>query len=117
MHNLFLGMAIFSCCGKPHLVMASRDTREVCEANFQATLAKAAKTMGNGEPASQSMLIEIPGWQFMEIEAMFHGIELPEPDVQVFAVNSPAEAIELLKSMGLTPDGPEQNAPGSEGVH
>lgn len=112
MHNLFLGMAIFSCCGKPHLIMASRDTREVCEANFQAALAKAAITMGNGKPALKTMLIEVPGWQFMQIEALFHDIPLSEPELQVFAVDSLDEAIELLKGMS-----PEQNAPGSEGVH
>lgn len=99
MHSLFLGIAIFPCCGKPHTIMASREPRAVCEANFAQVLHAAEP--GHGGPALQAMLVEVPALQFLEIEAMYH--DLPLPEINVLRVTS---LDELKTVLGLiNPDG------------
>jgi hypothetical protein len=104
--DIHFGIGIFACCGKPHVVYSSGNcSREEAEADFAESLVNAIPTMGI---ASQSFLLTMPGEQFMQIEAHYHG--LPEPDLQpqvsVMVVDSPEALKQVLKSMGIEPDAP-----------
>ena len=98
MKSLFIGTAVFPCCGTPHLIYASKAPREVATAQFASALHAAEP--GHGGPASQAMLTEVAGEDFLSIEAMYH--DLPPPptaQVHLLQVNNPAQLEALLQAM------------------
>ena len=109
MKDIHLGIGIFECCGQPHVVYSSSGlSREDAEAEFHQSLKAHAALMGE---ATQTMLVTMPGQQFMEIESHYHDIPLPEPEVRVVVIDSPEKLQEVLKGMGIERDadaGPAQ---------
>lgn len=106
MKDIHFGIGIFACCGKPHVVFSSGNcSREEAEADFAEMLTNTIPTMGI---ASQSFLLTMPGEQFMQIEAHYHGLPEPqfEPQVSVMVVDSPEKLAEVLRDMGITRDPP-----------
>lgn len=109
MKDIHFGIGIFACCGKPHVVFSSGNcSREEAEADFAESLTNAIPTMGI---ASQSFLLTMPGEQFMQIEAHYHHLPLPEPQVSVMVVDSHEKLAEVLKSMGIPRDAESGPAP------
>lgn len=92
--SMFLGIAVFDCCGKPHVVYHEKaDTAAEGEKAFAARLAAIRPTMG--EPKSTSF-VEVPAFQFMTMESLYHDIPLPEPELHVLRVGSLEELKELI---------------------
>ena len=109
MKDIHFGIGIFECCDKPHAIFTCGGVdRATAEADFAEALVNAIPVMGI---AKQSFLLTMSGQQFMEIESHYHGIQPPEPTVQVMVVDSPEKLQEVLKSMGIERDadaGPAQ---------
>ena len=109
MKDIHFSIGIFECCGKPHAIFTCGGVdRATAEADFAKAPVNAIPVMGI---AKQSFLLTMSGQQFMEIESHYHGIQLPEPTVQVMVVDSPEKLQEVLKSMGIERDadaGPAQ---------
>ena len=109
MKDIHFGIGIFGCCGKPHAIFVCGGVdRATAEADFAEALVNAIPVMGI---AKQSFLLTMSGQQFMEIESHYHGIQLPEPTVQVMVVDSPEKLQEVLKGTGIERDaetGPTQ---------
>lgn len=100
MKDIHFGIGIFACCGKPHCIFNSGGgiSREQAEIDFGKAIANVYPIMGE---ASQTMLLTMSALQFMEIESRFHGIALPEPQVQVVVAESPADLEAKLRELGV----------------
>ena len=61
MNSLFLGVATFPCCNKPHMILASFADRAEAERVFAETLREAGP--GFDGKATASMLVEIAASQ------------------------------------------------------
>lgn len=109
MKDIHLGIGIFDCCGKPHVIYSSSGLpREEAEAEFHQALKVYATYAGE---VTQPMLVTMPGGQFLEIESSYHDAPLPAPLMQVAVVDSPEKLAEMLKDMGIDRDieaGPAQ---------
>ena len=104
LNPLFLGTAIFACCGKPHLIYAGiPSAREEAETEFTKHVAAAQQGFGPVQPGSE-MLTEVPALQFMQLESFYHQIELPEPDIHVVHVQSREQLDALLDAIGAKKD-------------
>lgn len=108
MKSLFIGTAVFPCCGTPHLIYASKAPREVAVAQFAFALHAAEP--GHGGPATQAMLTELAGEDFLSIEAMYHDLPPPPTQVHLVQIDDPAQLDALLQAMGKEPE-PETPMP------
>lgn len=76
MPDLHLGICVFACCNKPHVVFAARgNNAEEAEADFARALIAMQGVTGK---ALTTMFVTMPGEQFMEIESNYHGLDMPE---------------------------------------
>ena len=76
MPDLHLGICVFACCNKPHVVFAARgNNAEAAEADFARALIGMQSVMGE---ALTTMFVTMPGEQFIEIETSYHGLSMPE---------------------------------------
>lgn len=76
MPDLHLGICVFACCNKPHVVFAARgNDAEAAEADFARALIAMQGVTGK---ALTTMFVTIPGEQFMEIETNYHGLDMRE---------------------------------------
>lgn len=115
--SMFLGIAVFDCCGKPHVVYHEKaDTPAEGEKAFAERLAAIRPTMG--EPKSTTF-VEVPAFQFMTMESLYHDIPLPEPEVTVLQVGSIEELKHLIGMIesGVDPSTSTVDAPKPGSVH
>lgn len=73
MPDIPLGICVFACCNKPHVVFAARgNDAEAAEADFAQALISMQSVMGE---ALKTMFVTMPGEQFIEIEIGYHGLD------------------------------------------
>ena len=97
--NLYLGLAVFACCGKPHVIYASKGNNDaLAESQFAETLANARATMG--EP-KQTMFNVMPPFQAAEIISRYLDMDTPQPEVHMIVADSPADLEAKLRELGV----------------